>query len=129
MPDTELLEYICNENEKDRDRLVGRAEDEEARRVKVPSHVLRKYAGTYAAGPLGEIRVLAHGDELAVVLPGGGARHAAFATSEEHFVVPALGVPLTFLKDHTGVVTHMRVTSVEGDIDAPRVATSSPPAR
>jgi hypothetical protein len=129
VPDTELLEYICNENEKGRDRLVGRLEDEQAHQVTVSPHILRRYAGTYAAGPLGAVRVVTHGEALAVILPGGDARHAAFATSEEHFFVPGLGVPLTFLKDPAGGVTHLRITSVEGDIDAPRVVTSSRPAR
>jgi hypothetical protein len=119
-PDTELLENVCSENEKDRHRLVGRLEDERAHEVTVPAAVLERYAGTYVAGPLGTIRVVTHGHALAIEL-SGGAPHAAFATSEEDFLVPDLGVPITFLKNARGEVTHLRVTSVEGDIDAQRL--------
>ena len=119
-PDTEILEMVCNENLKEHHRLVGRPEDERAHEVKVSSRILERYVGTYAAGPMGDLEVVLHGDELAIELPGGGGRHAAFAMSEEHFMVPGLGSPVTFLKDPTGAVTHLRVTTVEGDIDAQR---------
>jgi hypothetical protein len=121
MPDTELLENVCHENEKDRPRLVGRLEDDQAQQVKLTPHVLEQYAGTYAAGPLGHITVVVHGGELALILPGSDARHPALAKSERHFLVPTLGVPLTFVKNDAGEVTHFRVTSVEGDIDARRL--------
>jgi hypothetical protein len=121
-PDTELLENVCNENERDRHRLVGRLEEEQARQVKVSSHILEQYAGTYVAGPFGTIRVAVHGDELAIEVPAGSARHAAFATSDTDFLVPALGTPLKFLTNAKGEVTHLRLTAVEGDIDASRLA-------
>jgi hypothetical protein len=120
-PDTELLENVCNENEKDRHRLVGRLEDERARQVKVSAHILEQYAGTYVAGPFGTIRIVVHADELAIELPAGSARHAAFATSDADFLVPALGVPLKFFTNARGEVTHLRLTAVEGDIDASRL--------
>ena len=47
MPDTELLEYVCNQNEKDLQHLVGKASDEARTAVEVPVRVLEKYAGTY----------------------------------------------------------------------------------
>src|SRR5262249_2603457 len=49
VPDTELLEFICNENEQDSKHLVGQT-DEEAN-VKVPASLLEKYAGTYQISP------------------------------------------------------------------------------
>jgi hypothetical protein len=121
MPDTELLENVCNENEKDRHRLVGRLEDEQAREIKVSPKVLSQYVGTYHAGPLGKIRVSTDGDQLAIELPGGNGRHPAFARSDNDFLVPALGGSLTFLKDKSNAVTHVRLTIVEGDIDARRI--------
>jgi len=36
-------------------------------------------------------------------------------------LVPDLGVPVHFVKNASGDVTHLRITIVEGDIDAPRV--------
>jgi hypothetical protein len=55
-------------------------------------------------------------------MPTGGARHAIVARSEDDLFVPALGVPLRFITGSTGEVTHLCVTTVEGDMDAPRVA-------
>ena len=46
-PDTELLEYVCNENEKSRQHLVGKAADELKSVVTLPVETLRRYAGTY----------------------------------------------------------------------------------
>jgi hypothetical protein len=43
------------------------------------------------------------------------------ARSEDDLLIPDLGVPVRFLKTATGDVTHLRLTIVEGDIDAPRV--------
>ena len=121
MPDTELLENVCNENEKDRHRLVGRLDDEQAREVKVSPKVLATYVGTYHAGPLGKIRVSIEGDQLAIELSGGNGRHQALARSDTEFLVPALGGSLTFLKNENKAVTHVRLTIVEGDIDARRM--------
>ena len=43
--DTEQLEYVCNENERDRKHLVGKASDEKS--VPVEQKTLAKYVGTY----------------------------------------------------------------------------------
>ena len=43
--DTELLEYVCAENEKDRSHLVGRTTEEKT--VTVAPQVLAKYVGVY----------------------------------------------------------------------------------
>jgi hypothetical protein len=121
MPDTELLENVCNENEKDHHRLVGRLDDEKAREVMVSPAVLAKYAGTYHGGPLGMFHIVVQGDRLAVELPGGNARQEALAKSDTDFFLPALGGSIRFLTNPGGEVTHMRITIVEGDIDAPRI--------
>ena len=124
-PDTELIEHVCNENEKDRSHLIGQLHDDKKAEVTVSPTILARYAGTYMAGPLGKLRVLVDGGVLAVELPGGGGgRHAVFATSDEDFSMPDLGVSLRFLKDARGEVTHLRVTSVEGDTNAPRLPDS-----
>jgi hypothetical protein len=121
VPDTELLENVCNENERDRDRLVGHADDEKTRQITVSPNLLAKYAGVYVAGPLGKIRIAIDGDQLALELPVGGARHPALARSNDSFFVPAIGGSLTFLQNGNQDVTHARITIVEGDIDAPRI--------
>ena len=99
----------------------GVLQDEKKDEVKVSKTILTRYAGTYRAGPLGNLRVMVDGDQLAVALPGGGGRHAAIAKSDEDFFLAALGASLKFMKDAQGDVTHLRITMVEGDVSAPRL--------
>jgi hypothetical protein len=120
-PDTELLEYVCNENEKSSRHYTGDASTDQARAVKLSPAVLARYAGDYNAGPLGLFKVVNDGGSLALVFPSGGAKHAILARSEEDLSIPDLGVPIRFLKGPRGEVTHLRLTIVEGDVDAPRV--------
>jgi hypothetical protein len=46
-PDTELLEYVCAENEKDRAHLVGKQSDETKNAPKLSQEFLSKYVGNY----------------------------------------------------------------------------------
>ncbi len=57
IPDTDLPEYVCNENEKDRPHMIGKQQDEKKGEVKISREVLSKYAGSYRAGPIGILRV------------------------------------------------------------------------
>jgi hypothetical protein len=62
MADTDLLEYVCAENEKDSIHLVGTLSDETKNAVKVGPQILSKYVGTYLRTPSGglppvEIRI------------------------------------------------------------------------
>ena len=45
--DTEMLEYVCNENQKDVEHLVGKASDEKKLAVKVAPAILSRYVGRY----------------------------------------------------------------------------------
>jgi len=119
-PDTELLEFVCNENEKSSTRYTGDATQEKAREVKLSPAVLARYAGNYNAGPLGILKVTNEGGTLAFAFPTGGP-HPILAKSEDDLLIPELGVPIKFLKSPAGEITAMRITIVEGDIDAPRV--------
>jgi len=120
-PDTDLLEFVCNENEKSSQRYTGDASEATAHEVKLTPAVLARYAGNYNAGPLGIITVSVEGGELALTFPTGGAKHTIVARSEDDLLIADLGVPVKFLKTPGGDVTHLRLTIVEGDIDAPRV--------
>jgi len=51
IPDTELLEYVCAENERDRHHLVGKASDDEKYAVKVAPEILSRYVGAYEFSP------------------------------------------------------------------------------
>jgi hypothetical protein len=121
VPDTELLEFVCNENEKDRSHLVGLVADEKKSETKVSRDILLTYVGTYHAGPFGIVRVFVDGDQLQMELPGGGGRQTMFAQSDKDFVFPATGSHIEFVKDATGTVTHLFIKIVEGDVKADRV--------
>jgi hypothetical protein len=45
--DTDLLEYVCAENEKDRRHQVGKKSDDTKHAVKLASEILSRYAGRY----------------------------------------------------------------------------------
>jgi len=48
LPDTEMIEFVCNENERSLEHWVGKASDEQKHEVQVGADVLAKYVGTYA---------------------------------------------------------------------------------
>jgi hypothetical protein len=50
-PDTELLEYVCNENQTFHEHWVGTRSDAQRNEVAIPADVLAKYAGTYVERP------------------------------------------------------------------------------
>jgi hypothetical protein len=124
VPDTDLLEYVCSENEKDRPRLVGTASAEEKaiKPVKVAPAILAQYVGSYdfrwpenptipSLWPV----TLADGQLL---LQGA----ALTPVSEAEFVW-AGGNRLQFVKDAQGRVSHFVVVFVEGNMIAKRVPT------
>ena len=50
-PDTEMIEWVCNEKGINRQHWVGKASDEQKSAVKVPPQVLATYVGTYVEQP------------------------------------------------------------------------------
>jgi hypothetical protein len=122
VPDTELLEYVCNENEKDHGHLVGSVQDEKKGEVRVSPETLSKYVGTYRMGPLGDFRVSVDQGQLMIELPGGGGRQSLFAQSDKDFVSPTLGGLVEFVTGPQGTITHMLLKIVEGDQRAVRVS-------
>jgi hypothetical protein len=120
LPDTDLLENICQENEKDRQRLVGRVSDEQKLAKQVAPDVLARYAGTYDVEMLGVWTVSVQGDELMIEMAGGGGRQPAFAQSDNVFIFPTTGGTVRFVSEGKGPATHFFLTIVEGDIKATR---------
>ncbi|HET9569461.1 MAG TPA: DUF3471 domain-containing protein [Vicinamibacterales bacterium] len=118
VPDTELLEYVCLENEKDRERLVGRASDDRSAAKKVSRDVLSRYVGIYDVPMLGVWTVSLDGDELKIEMADGGGKQAVISHSDTVFIYPPVGGPVRFISDAQGQVTGLVVTIVEGDIPA-----------
>ena len=120
VPDDDLIENVCLENEKDRGRLVGSIADEKRTEKKVAASVLAQYVGAYDVGPLGIWNVSIAGDGLAIQLPEGG-KQQLFAISDTKFVLQSAGGTVTFVKDATkNAVTHLLLTIVEGDFRGDR---------
>jgi len=119
-PDHELLEYVCNENEKDRVHLVGKASD--VKSVKVAPEILTKYVGTYefkspTSGKLQNWVFSVNGDQL--VLGGAFPSTPLKSISETEFSAPA-GFNLVFEKNDSGAATGVFLQSVEGNFKAVR---------
>jgi hypothetical protein len=119
VPDDDLIENVCLENEKDRGRLVGKITDEKRSEKALSASVLSQYAGTYDVGPLGIWTVSLVGAQLAVELPDGGGKQSVFARADTVFVLPSIGGTITFVKEQNAV-THFLLTIVEGDFRGDR---------
>lgn len=122
MVDTEMLEYVCNENEKDLPHLVGKASDDKI--VEVSPEILSKYLGTYEATsteiplPDGKLTfeiVLKDGKKLVMDTPFGSM--PLDAISETMFL--SGGASMHF--DEKDGVMAMILRIVEGDLRAVRI--------
>jgi len=119
--DTDLLEYVCNENPKDRDHLVGRTTTEAS--VVVPQETLATYVGVYefersAAFGIRAIKVTLENGQLWVDLNGKG-RLPLVPLSERLFSPRLIGT-YEFVVDDRGVVTHLLSHSAEEVLRANR---------
>ncbi len=124
-PDTEMLEYVCRENEKDREHLVGRTAEE--KKVVVPREILEKYVGVYqtvattgSAMSATMFVVTLSGDQLMIEI-GGKGKMPLVPLSETRFSPRLLGT-YEFFKGPDGAVTHLIAYSTEGDVKAIRKA-------
>jgi hypothetical protein len=121
IPDTDLLEYVCAENERDRSHMVGRTEDE--KQVKVAPEILASYVGVYDTVsfedtnfPIPFFPVTLLEGQLYLDLAGKG-RLPMTPLTETTFSPRLLGT-YEFLKNDQGVVTHMVAHATEGDLTA-----------
>jgi len=125
-PDTDLLEYVCAENEKDRVHLVGKNSDDTKNAVKLSEDVLSKYVGNYEfnakelgiPGPEKLVLKVALEDGVLKLGMGDGPKQPVTPLSETTFA--GFGGRLEFVKDDKGVVTHFIVKAAEGDFRANR---------
>jgi hypothetical protein len=116
VPDTDLLEYVCLENEKDRPRMVGRASDDRSVAKKVSRDILSRYVGVYDVAMLGVWTVSLDGDDLKIEMGDGGGKQGVISHSDTVFGYPPIGGPVRFVSEANGEVTGFVVTVVEGDI-------------
>jgi len=123
VPDTELLEYVCAENEKDRDRLIGTVTEEKKTftPVKVAPAVLAQYVGTYdfrwpenpTIPSLWSV-TMADGQLQMVGAPMVPISETQFMWADSNRI--------EFVKDAQGRVTHFKAVFVEGDLVAKKVS-------
>ena len=116
VPDTDLLEYVCAENEKDRPKLIGKASEvmKQNQPVKVAPAVLSQYVGTYdfrfPENPtIPSLMQIALNEGMLFIGPV-----PLVPISETRFLLGPN--PLEFVKNTQGRVTHFFTTTVEGDL-------------
>lgn len=131
VPDTELLEYVCGENERDFQHYLTTDEDRKRFRAgaKVAPAVLSKYVGVYeeltAPGGKRIYEVTLDGDRLMISLGVGSFYFAA--ASETTFVRGIAGDSVEFVTNAKGQVTHFVYRSPEeGERRADRITVKNP---
>ena len=122
--DTELLEYVCNENPKTfttrEQHWVGKASDIKKAAVKVAPEILAKYVGNYKeldiwnGGPIPRIIEITVSDGALFAEMKGRGKVQLTALSETTFT-GFYGLGLSFVVDSQGGVTHLAEQHVSGD--------------
>jgi hypothetical protein len=121
-PDTELLEYVCGENERDISHLVTTDKDQRRFRanVRVPGEVLSRYVGVYEMRRPGgnpvTYSVTLDGDQLEMsgIGPGRFPLTAQSETSFSLFSAYAVNVAVNFEKDAQGAVSQILIKGLLG---------------
>jgi hypothetical protein len=119
VPDTELLEEVCNESPRDRYRFAGGT----GAKPIVSPDVLKRYVGTYeirsAANVVTSVIVVKWSDsELLMDVDGVG--NLIMVPQSETIFVPPTGGSYEFVVDAKGTVTGMRLHGVSGTRTAVR---------
>jgi hypothetical protein len=128
--DTEILEYVCNENPKTltsrEEHWIGKASDDKKHEVNVAPEILAKYVGTYKTLDVwnGEqlprfIEITTANGKLFAELKGR-AKVQLIALSDTTFA-GFLGLGIRFLPDSQGVVNLLAEQHVSGDYRFMRV--------
>ena len=119
MPDSDLLEYVCNENNRDVAHLVGKASDMKSIAVEVAPEILVKYPGVYAGTDLSgfpiRLEIFLSGRELSVSV-NGNARRVLTPVSNTKFLLPQL----EFLEEN-GEVAAVQYSTLSAAVRQPRV--------
>jgi len=119
-PDTDLLEYVCNENEKDSAHMVGRASD--LKSIEVAPEVLARYVGVYSGtdrlGRPIRFEIFPSGRELSFSRDGL-AKQTLTPVSNIKFVTPS-GAQLEFVEEN-GAIVALQLYGIAGEPRLPRV--------
>jgi hypothetical protein len=114
LPDSVLLESVCEKNERILSHVVG------GTGVRLPRTLLSTYAGIYELAPGREIPISARGDLLFMQLDARRGEAPLVPRSENHFESRAGGTVVEFVKDATGGVTHLVLREAGGEQRARR---------
>jgi hypothetical protein len=120
-PDTELLEYVCRENEKFNTQIPVKTGSQEAAAHNVARALLSKYVGSYEIREADEVTsavVSLSGDTLFLNLDQEGPRRLV-PISDTSF--SDSGNLIQFLPDGQGTVTAFLIRTVEYEQRAVRV--------
>jgi len=119
--DTELLEFVCTENEKDRQHFV-RPPSTSSAELHIDPAVLAKYAGVFQVatqrGPT-KATVTVQGDQLMIDVAGIGSGRMV-PQSERMFTFR--GAIIEFVPNEKGDVDYLIAHVVEGDFKGPRLS-------
>jgi len=112
-PDTEMLEFVCDENEKSTVHMTSSADGPATDPVTVAPETLAKYVGAYEV-PGDEVTPIAistSGGALFIDYNEGGPAHL-LPLSDTDFSMA--GTIIRFLADDGGAITRLMVIGVEG---------------
>jgi hypothetical protein len=114
LDDVQPLEYVCNENERDRAHMIGKASDLQS--VKLAPKLLAEYAGVYEYGDHMYTFAVSGGQ---LSLSDGPSTFPLTTLSETAFAT-ANGVRFDFFRDDRGGVSHVIALTFDGDVKAIR---------
>jgi hypothetical protein len=121
LDDVQPLEYVCNENERDRVHMIGKSSDLES--VKLEPELLAEYAGAYEYRDLNHPEIphawnfSVSGGQLS--LSDGPSTFLLITLSRTAFATNN-GVRYEFVRDAGGVVSHVMAYTFDGDFKATR---------
>lgn len=118
-PDTELIEWVCNERSNGLEHWVGKASDESKSAVKVAPEILSKYVGTYEEQPklwrlLPRVVEITVSDGTLFADMDGRGKVALVAQSETTFT-GLYGLGVQFRKSGADGPVELFVNHVSGD--------------
>jgi hypothetical protein len=121
-PDTEMLEFVCRENEKSTIHMTGSPDAQPTAAVTVAPETLAKYAGAYEIPGTGSVTpavVTTSGGSLFLDLNRVGPEHLV-PLSETDFSLS--GTVIRFVADDGGAISHFLIRTVEGEDTAVRTS-------